>query len=257
MLAKKILSWKHVMGKWNIARSAMITCRLTLCAIIFGSVRSAELTHCQENGANTAARNMPDRMAIEPLHQIPVPKPGIYYRDLTSTNVTKESEIMSKDANETTAIKPPRQRKPRATKPKAKPAKKPAKAKVKAKTGRASELPSYRGAIVLTFRGGKATARITADGVTVEAGSQAVLEANRKIAKKYPSRLKQREELIAAGKLVDPGGKLVDKTGHGLLEFTSDVTFTSPSTAASVILGTSANGLSAFKTLEGVRLKDL
>jgi hypothetical protein len=61
-----------------------------------------------------------------------------------------------------------------------------------------------------------------------------------------------REELDKAGIYILTGN---DK--DGLLVFGKDVEFTSPSAAAAVIHGGSANGLISWKTAEGVSLKQL
>jgi hypothetical protein len=64
----------------------------------------------------------------------------------------------------------------------------------------------------------------------------------------YPYVVAQRKQLIADGTLVQK---------NGLLVFTKDVEFSSPSAAAVVIHGGSANGLTAWKTADGTSLKQL
>jgi len=94
------------------------------------------------------------------------------------------------------------------------------------------------------IKGLAATGRRTAEGFIVYKGSQAVL-AHRPAAKWAKGR---RESLINSGALVQQGDAYV---------FTRDVEFGSPSTAGSVIRGGSTNGLTAWKTDEGVSLKDI
>jgi hypothetical protein len=67
-------------------------------------------------------------------------------------------------------------------------------------------------------------------------------------AKKYPYVVAQRKQLITDGTLVEKGG---------FLEFTRDVEFSSPSAAAVVIHGGSANGRTAWKSQDGQTLKQL
>lgn len=57
----------------------------------------------------------------------------------------------------------------------------------------------------------------------------------------------RRSSLIKEGIIANNGEALV---------FTKDYTFTSPSTAAAIVLGCSANGLAEWKTAEGITLKD-
>ncbi|MGA2433832.1 MAG: DUF4357 domain-containing protein [Bryobacteraceae bacterium] len=88
----------------------------------------------------------------------------------------------------------------------------------------------------------------TANGFVIFRGSTAVLEERRRCAENYPYVMTQRNQLIADKVLVEKGGFLV---------FTRDVEFSSPSAAAVVIHGGSANGLLAWKTAEGKSLKQL
>ena len=87
----------------------------------------------------------------------------------------------------------------------------------------------------------------TANGFVVFQDSTAVLE-ERPSADYYPYVLAQRKQLLSEGVL---------KERDGLLVFTRDVEFTSPSAAAAVIHGGSANGLTAWKTDGGTSLKQL
>lgn len=87
---------------------------------------------------------------------------------------------------------------------------------------------------------------LTPNGLVVLSGSQAVLK-ERSSAKNWPSVLVQRYKLIDDGVLVEKGD---------LYEFVKDTEFSSPSSAAAVIHGGSANGLTAWIDSAGRRLKD-
>jgi hypothetical protein len=87
----------------------------------------------------------------------------------------------------------------------------------------------------------------TPNGFVVFQESTAVLK-ERPAAESYPSVLTQRKQLIADGTLVEKGGFFV---------FMKDAEFSSPSAAAAVIHGGSANGLIAWKTEDGRTLKQL
>jgi hypothetical protein len=101
--------------------------------------------------------------------------------------------------------------------------------------------------LVCHIKGLKATGRLTPSGFLVLKGSHAVLKP-RASAKQYPYTLVSRKKLIDDGALVEDGGHLI---------FTSDTEFTSPSAAATVVHGGSANGLLAWKNHEGKTLKEL
>jgi hypothetical protein len=87
----------------------------------------------------------------------------------------------------------------------------------------------------------------TPNGFVVFSGSTASLE-ERPSMDKYPYVMAQRKQLIAEGVLAEKEGFLV---------FTKDTEFSSPSAAAAVIHGGSANGLIAWKTEDGKSLKQL
>lgn len=91
------------------------------------------------------------------------------------------------------------------------------------------------------------TGYLTPNGMVVLAGSEAVLE-ERSSAKKWPSVMVQRNNLIESGGLVQEGDKYV---------FVKDTEFTSPSAAAAVIHGGSANGLTAWVNSDGMQLKKI
>jgi uncharacterized protein DUF4357 len=103
------------------------------------------------------------------------------------------------------------------------------------------------GVLFCRIKGAVARGQRTANGFVVFQGSTAVLE-ERPSAKKYPYVVAQRKQLIADGTLIAKDGFLV---------FTKDAEFSSPSAAAVVIHGGSANGLTAWKTEDGKSLKQL
>ena len=93
----------------------------------------------------------------------------------------------------------------------------------------------------------EATGYLTPNGIVVLSGSQAVLN-ERASAKNYPGVLAQRKSLIEENYLVQKGNHLI---------FKKNIEFSSPSSAAAVIHGGSANGLIAWKTQDGKTLKEL
>ena len=103
------------------------------------------------------------------------------------------------------------------------------------------------GVLLCQMKGAEGHGHRTPDGFVVFKGSTAVLH-ERESAKNWPATLAIRKQLITDGTLIEK---------DGLYEFTRDVQFTSPSAAAAVIHGGSANGLIAWKTKNGVSLKEL
>jgi hypothetical protein len=103
------------------------------------------------------------------------------------------------------------------------------------------------GVLFCRIKGAAARGQRTANGFVVFQGSTAVLE-ERPSAESYPYVVAQRKQLIADGTLINKDGFLV---------FTKDAEFSSPSAAAVVIHGGSANGLTAWKTEGGKSLKQL
>ena len=85
-------------------------------------------------------------------------------------------------------------------------------------------------------------------GFVVKAGSQAAGQVAPSMAEHLPGMLAKRQELIDLGVLAQQG------TDHA---FTQDYTFSSPSTAACVVLGRSANGRVEWKDGQGRALKVL
>lgn len=102
---------------------------------------------------------------------------------------------------------------------------------------------------ILTYelKGIKATATQSATGFVVFKGSYAVLE-ERPAAHKYPWVVNFRKRLIEDGTLVADGNAHI---------FSKDTEFPSPSSAAAVICGGTANGLTAWKNKDGRTLKEL
>jgi hypothetical protein len=103
------------------------------------------------------------------------------------------------------------------------------------------------GMLFCRLKGAEARGQRTPNGFVVFRGSTAVLE-DRPSAQSYPYVLTQRKELIADGTLIEKEGFFV---------FTKDSEFSSPSAAAAVIHGGSANGLTAWKNEDGKSLKQL
>jgi hypothetical protein len=97
-------------------------------------------------------------------------------------------------------------------------------------------------------KGARATGYRTSTGFVVEAGSTAV-GTLRDSAHKYPWLLRLRERLIQDGSLVGNDG--------GTYRFSTDTEFDSPSGAATVVCGGTANGLTAWKDDHGNSLKTI
>lgn len=99
--------------------------------------------------------------------------------------------------------------------------------------------------LILRERGAEARGREVADGFVVLRGSRArasEVESIHDHLRDLRKQLRERGVLVAQGKD---------------LEFTQDFRFGSPSTAAGVLVGGSANGRTAWKDKVGVTLKDL
>lgn len=107
--------------------------------------------------------------------------------------------------------------------------------------------PQPGGVLYCRMKEAEARGQRTANGFVVFQGSTASLE-DRPSTEKYPNVLAHRKQLIANATLVEKSGLFV---------FTKDVEFSSPSAAAVVIHGGSANGLTAWKTKDGKSLKQL
>jgi len=99
--------------------------------------------------------------------------------------------------------------------------------------------------LYLKARGVEAQGAETADGFVVRAGSQAALTET----DSFHTYMRDiRSELVQQGVLQQVGDHY---------ELTQDYTFASPSTAAGVVLGRSANGRTTWKTMDGRTLKSL
>ena len=85
-------------------------------------------------------------------------------------------------------------------------------------------------------------------GFVVKAGSQVAGQVVPSMAEHLPGMMAKRQDLIDLGVLAQQGNDYV---------FTQDYTFSSPSTAASVVLGRSANGRVEWKDAQGRALKVL
>ena len=113
---------------------------------------------------------------------------------------------------------------------------------VPAPTAKANPLLSCKGKGVVAM-GYEAT-----QGFVVKAGSEAVAETVPSMAQHVRGMYDLRQELIANGVL---------ELDAGLYRFTQDYSFSSPSTAAAVVLGRSANGRIEWKDAQGRTLKAL
>lgn len=103
------------------------------------------------------------------------------------------------------------------------------------------------GVLFCRIKGAEARGQRTANGFVVFRDSTAVLE-QRPSAESYPYVMAERKQLIADGTLIEKGHFLV---------FAKDAEFSSPSAAAAVVHGGSANGLLAWRNGDGKSLKQL
>jgi hypothetical protein len=103
---------------------------------------------------------------------------------------------------------------------------------------------------LLTCKGNGVTAEghDTPQGFVVRSGSMAVAEEALSLKRYWPSVSKMREDLLGNGVLIAEGDKS---------RFTQDYTFNSPSAAAAVVLGRSANGRTEWKNADGKTIKEL
>jgi len=104
------------------------------------------------------------------------------------------------------------------------------------------------GILVCRIKGAEALGQRTANGFVVFRASTAVLQDRPSAQQRHPFAVTMRKQLIANGTLVEEGG---------VLKFTKDAEFTSPSTAAAVVHGGGANGLVEWRTKSGTTLKEL
>jgi hypothetical protein len=113
-----------------------------------------------------------------------------------------------------------------------------------------AQLPPHEqpgGILFCRRKGAEGRGHRTPDGFVVLKGSTAVLN-EQDCSKKWPATVAIRKRIIADGKLIPKDGFYV---------FVQDVEFSSPSAAAAVIEGGSANGLRDWKTNDGRNLGDI
>jgi hypothetical protein len=99
--------------------------------------------------------------------------------------------------------------------------------------------------LILKAKGIEARGQDAAEGFVVRAGSQAVKD---EVPSIHACLSEVRRALVAQGVLEDVGT---------VYRLTQDYTFNSPSTAAGVLLGRSANGRQEWKDLRGRTLKEI
>ena len=104
------------------------------------------------------------------------------------------------------------------------------------------------GVLFCRIKGAEAQGQRTPNGFVVFQGSTAVLQDRPSAQQRHPFAVSLRKQLVADGTLKDEGG---------FLRFTKDSEFSSPSTAAAVIHGGGANGLTEWKNKDGNTLKEL
>jgi hypothetical protein len=97
---------------------------------------------------------------------------------------------------------------------------------------------------IKSTRGADGQGEPTSDGFVVFKNSRAAATI---VNSMTPNFIKYRQELIDEGVLVDKGD---------FFEFSDDYIFSSPSTAAVMVMGRNANGLTEWKTLDGKTLKE-
>ena len=114
----------------------------------------------------------------------------------------------------------------------------------------APKVPAAKAGQVLNCKGKgvQATGYEASQGFVVRAGSQAVADTAPSMAQHVRGMFDLRQELISNGVLAMQGG---------LHQFTQDYSFSSPSTAAAVVLGRSANGRVEWKAADGRTLKEI
>ncbi len=110
---------------------------------------------------------------------------------------------------------------------------------------KAAEQPSNTVVLHLSGKGTKATGAETPDGFVVHAGSLARIDVVPSI---HAYGVQLRDALRDSGRLVADGEHL---------RLTEDYVFTSPSTAAMVMLGRTSNGRVEWRTADGKTLKEL
>lgn len=104
---------------------------------------------------------------------------------------------------------------------------------------------SQRSCFIKAARGANAEGQTTADGFVVFKGSKVAITT---VPSMTPNFLSLRSKLIETGALIQDGDDLV---------FSDDYIFSSASTAASMVMGRNANGLTEWKMKDGRTIKDL
>lgn len=102
--------------------------------------------------------------------------------------------------------------------------------------------------LVCAIKGIEAHGEQTSNGFVIFKGSRAVLADRPSAAIQHPFVVTLRQKLVADGVLVEDSGSYL---------FTKDTEFSSPSSAAAVVHGGGANGLTAWKNPQGQTLKGL
>lgn len=115
-------------------------------------------------------------------------------------------------------------------------------------TSRTPEAEQSREELVCAIKGIEARGEQTSNGFVVFKGSRAVLADRPSAAIQHPFVVTLRQKLIADGTLLEDSASYL---------FTKDTEFTSPSSAAAVVHGGGTNGLTAWKNLRGVTLKEI
>jgi hypothetical protein len=114
----------------------------------------------------------------------------------------------------------------------------------------APKAPAAKAGPVLTCKGKgvQATGYEASQGFVVRAGSQAAVETSSAISEHFGSASALRQELISNGVLA---------LANGFYQFTQDYSFSSPSTAATIVLGRNAAGRIEWKAADGRTLKEI
>ncbi len=107
------------------------------------------------------------------------------------------------------------------------------------------ELRRHSNTFFMRHNGVSAEGTLSENGLIVKEGSEAAMHNKDSLS---PSLIKKKEDFIEDGIL---------ETREGVLVFTQDVLFSSPSQAAGIIGGSSLNGKNAWKTVDGKSLNDL
>ncbi len=113
---------------------------------------------------------------------------------------------------------------------------------------RTAELSESHEQLVCAIKGIEAHGEQTSSGFVIFKGSRAVLADRPSAAVQHPFVVTLRRKLVEEGVMVEDGGSYL---------FTKDTEFTSPSSAAAVVHGGGANGLTAWKNSLGKTLKAL